>query len=416
MNLMNATLLFCVLFASSVEAQKVVDAEMQAKVLLQSLTGLTPNKKDIDQVSKIISDQGKLKAGLYITQTYPQFYTVTLKDFFSPDTNEDKSLAIPLNDMSAALIGVVRDEIPFPEAFYEDIYYAGQSIDPNESYRKERNNFKKADGASGDYIKIGEYYVRKLFGGNNNRHYDDLEKYKIDISNPLVFRRIGQRSGQLPIPEEGISGIISTRTFGEAYFNAGTNRAALAGIMDRFMCHTMEQLHDTTVPDLRVRRDVTREPSGDSEVFKARCVGCHAGMDALSGAFAFYDYLEGKNQYTHGEVAQKYATNDVVSPESGHVTTSDSWMNLWNSGINAKFEWPQGQEEGNGVRSLMKMVTHSKGFARCMSQRVFEKVCRRSPETSREKENVELEAENFMLGKYNLKHSFVRHSAACSEL
>src|SRR5690606_16890101 len=100
-----------------------------------------------------------------------------------------------------------------------------------------------------------------------------------------------------------ISGLLSTRAYGAAYLFAGTNRAPVAFAMEHFLCRDMESLNDTTIPDFRNRRDVDRSPGGTSEIYKNRCIGCHAGMDGLAGAFAYYDYINGKVVYTPGKVA-----------------------------------------------------------------------------------------------------------------
>ena len=47
---------------------------------------------------------------------------------------------------------------------------------------------------------------------------------------------------------------------------------------------------DITRPPDRIRQDPSRSPGGDSRVFLNQCIGCHSGMDALAGAFAYYNY------------------------------------------------------------------------------------------------------------------------------
>ena len=54
----------------------------------------------------------------------------------------------------------------------------------------------------------------------------------------------------------------------------------------------MEQVHDTSITPDRIRQDVSRSPGGDSRVFLNSCIGCHAGMDPLAQAFAYYNYDE----------------------------------------------------------------------------------------------------------------------------
>ena len=56
------------------------------------------------------------------------------------------------------------------------------------------------------------------------------------------------------------------------------------------MCMDMEQVHDTSIAPDRIRQDVSRSPGGDSRVFLNNCIGCHAGMDPLAQAFAYYNF------------------------------------------------------------------------------------------------------------------------------
>ena len=41
------------------------------------------------------------------------FYTITLKNFATPWTNRDQTVFAPLNDYTATVIGMVRDDVPF---------------------------------------------------------------------------------------------------------------------------------------------------------------------------------------------------------------------------------------------------------------------------------------------------------------
>ena len=48
---------------------------------------------------------------------------MTLKNFASPWTNRDQSVFVPLNDYSATVIGIIRDERDFREILSGDILY-----------------------------------------------------------------------------------------------------------------------------------------------------------------------------------------------------------------------------------------------------------------------------------------------------
>ena len=116
-----------------------------------------------------------------------------------------------------------------------------------------------------------------------------------------------------------------------------------------FLCRDMEALKDTSRPADRIRQDVNRSPGGDSEIFHTQCVGCHSGMDALAGAYAYFEWdaAQGRMVHTPGQVQGKYAINTGVFP-GGHVTTDNSWINLWRTGQNAALGW-NAAEPGSGL-------------------------------------------------------------------
>src|SRR5690606_13703569 len=99
----------------------------------------------------------------------------------------------------------------------------------------------------------------------------------------------------------------------------------------------LEPIKDTTRSPDRVRQDVSRSPGGDSRIFLNACVGCHAGMDPMAQAFAYYDYNEtaGRIEYngagtvdpdTGTRVQGKYLINSD-NFKYGYVTTDDHWDN-----------------------------------------------------------------------------------------
>ena len=169
---------------------------------------------------------------------------------------------------------------------------------------------------------------------------------------------------------------------------------------------------DNSVPDFRVRRDVDRNPGGDSRSYQSLCKGCHAGMDALAGAFSYYDFTTGKIFYDRREpeVDSKINHNPLYS--DGHITTSDSWVNLWNKGQNAELGFPQG-DHGYGVSSLGKMIVETTSFSQCMATQVFETVCFKKPQTSGEKQVIVNLAQSFRDDNHNMKNLFVNTALTC---
>ena len=83
---------------------------------------------------------------------------------------------------------------------------------------------------------------------------------------------------------------MTTAAGAGAFFYKGTNRAMVRFTMMDYLCDDLQYIADTTRPPDRIRQDPARSPGGDSRAFLNQCIGCHSGMDALAGAFAYYDF------------------------------------------------------------------------------------------------------------------------------
>lgn len=435
-----------------------------------SLTGSSPTSAEVEKILQAM-DQGVLESDAYDIiesrngyQSFGGFYNITVKDFATPWSTEEGLLFEELNDMTATVIGYTRDELPFNEILWEDriykasgitfkggqlVYFAGNQFpagtsastvcqgtvasDPGQSQyrvwyvdpqnpnaaptdvantRCRLTKYSKAelDSAYFDnalYLPIMDTIVATNRIKESNRHYQSLETQGIDLSNRQVFKSTTQLE-KLHRSPDAIAGLLSTRAFGKAYYSAGTNRAALAFSMKYFFCKEMEELNDTTIPDFRNRRDVDRSPGGNSSIYKNRCVGCHAGMDALAGAFAYYDWNGGIN-YDPGVVVSKMNHN-AIFPD-GYVTSDDSWINLWDQGQNEALGWGY-PRNGYGAKSFGQLMSTSEAFPKCMSKQVFKKVCFRDPGQNDFK-LIESNAQYFKNTGFNMKRLFIKTAMDC---
>lgn len=378
----------------------------QAKQLYSSLTGGTANKAIADRYERMIKEGKTQEAAKQIVESNEGFYNVTLKNFFTPMTNEDGSQFAELNDMSALLIGATRDEIDFFRVFWDNIMY---QFDGTLTGRN-RDRY---------YLEDLDVTVPK-YNRTKNDMYQAAEEGLVPLGNRKYFIQT-QQNTYTTLDGAAIAGMFSTRGFAAAYYPAGTNRAAFAYFAKNFLCKEMEELSDTSVPDFRVRRDVDRAPGGSADTYKTFCVGCHAGQDALGGAFAYYDYVDGRMVYgAHDVVVDGRA--EVVGPVApkinaintfadGKITTSDSWINLWTEGQNEEIGWGS-QTAGNGAKDLGKMLAETKQVRTCLSQQVFETVCHRKPVSSLDKNIVNSMAQQFDRDR-NMKNVFINAAIAC---
>ena len=369
----------------------------QARQLINSLTGVPPSSPQyLSDIAELIKQNKSKEAAQKIIKDNRQFYSVTLKNFFTPWTNRDHTAQAELNDWTATMMGVVRDDLPFRSILTEDILYlaTGTITGPN------LDRLRLKDGTE----------VQKYFNANNN-HHREIEQKGVDVTNPELFSKQSQMP-DLWRTVDPIAGVMSTRQFGETFYQAGTNRRPIYFLVETMLCSSLDKMNDATRADFRVRRDVDRAPGGDSNGYKSSCVGCHAGMDGLMGAFAYYDFHDARTFHVIGEPAatSKVNHNNMYSP--GFITTSDHWIQLWHEGPNASFGWPQ-TTSGNGAKELGDMISKTKAFSQCMAKRVFTHICSHPPERNAELKFVKAAAAAFEDSNTNMKQLFVDTSVAC---
>lgn len=357
----------------------------QAKRMHDRLVGVPPTEAMLSAMEADIAAGDPLAAASR-AMANPLFYTSALKNFVTPWTNVPQTVFADLNDYSATVIGMIRDDVPFDQVLTADLVYTGA---------------------------IG--VVSTPYSHTDNIHYQELEQNHVDLSNPALL--VGRPQSTLPgspLAAADTAGVITTRAAGEAFFSAGTNRRMLRFTAINFLCRDMEQLNDITRPADRVRQDVTRSPGGDSRIFHNTCVGCHSGMDALAGAFAYFEWdaTAGRTTFTRGRVTQKHLIN-ATNFSGGYVTVDDSWLNLWRVGPNSYLGWRGPAAAGNGPKSLGAEVAGSRAFSECQVEKVFRRVCLRPPEDAADRAEVQRIADVFEAQNHSMKRVFAETAAYC---
>jgi len=365
----------------------------QAKRIHDRLAGVPPTEAVLTQMENVIQTNGSdpvcpsgvtgARCAAYIAMDNTYFYNATLKNWVAPWTNRFSDVFVPLNDYIATVIGMVRDDVPFNTLLSTEIMYRGRpGVVPAEP------------------------------SPSNNDHFAQLEANNVNLRDELVQIPQAQVMG---IPQNATAGIMTSRAASEAFFVAGTNRAMFRFTLLNHMCNDLEQLKDTTLPSDWIRQDVSRSPGGDSRLFLNNCIGCHTGMDPMSGAFAYYNFNEdtGMLEYTEGQVASKYFNNDLNFPQ-GFRTQDDSWENRWRSGQNAFLGFsPTTAGSGNGAKSLGVELGNSEAFAACQVRKVFRNVCLRSPEDQTDRDAVAQITNTFRTTNYSLKQVFADSAVHC---
>jgi len=371
----------------------------QAKQLHDRLTGVAASEITLLEMVALLDDNKPIEAA-YKAMESPAFYSTTLKLFATPATNTDQDIFAPLNDYSATLIGIVRDDVDFREILQADILYTGK-----------------------DSLGVPAYST------NNNQHYQALEDQFINLSDGLERTTQSSLNG---LPAAATAGVLTSRAAAKAFFYLGTNRAMLRFTLMNHLCTDLEPLKDTTRSPDRIRQDVSRSPGGDSRLFLNNCLGCHSGMDPLAQAFAYYEYdfngetdptgelgaisynRQGQTDATTGtRVQRKYHNNSTTFP-FGFVTKDDQWQNYWREGVNQKLGWDENLTgKGAGAKSFGEEFANSQAFAHCQVKKVFNTVCLRDAESANDLAQISSTTESFKQNAYQLKRVFAEVGEYC---
>lgn len=371
----------------------------QAKQIHDRIASVPATDAQLLAMQTLIEDGGFTHAAYLeaadLAINHPAFYNVTLKGLATPWTNEAQTSFAPLNDYTATVIGVVRDDKDFRTLLYDDVLYIGSS-------------------------SLG---LTNSYSISSNDHYEEMELEGVDLQANLVFANQSTLTGT---PIFATAGVMTSRASAQAFFVDGTNRAMLRFTMLNHLCVDLEQMKDNTRAPDRIRQDVSRSPGGDSRIFINACLGCHAGMDPLAQAFAYYNYtydaetdpqaLNGQIQYTHNIVQPKYLINASNFPY-GYVTPDDRWDNYWREGPNQLLGWDTNGDGlasgGYGAKSLGVELANSEAFASCQVKKVFKKVCLREPENSDDHNKINEITDIFKANNYNLKRVFTESAVYC---
>ena len=123
----------------------------QAQRIHNRIAGVPPLAVGLDEMAILIqtgsgTEVENAQAAAFLAMQHPDFYRTTLKNFSTPWTNRDQDVFAALNDYSATIIGMVRDDVDFREILSGDIVY----LAPNAAV--------------------------PAYSTSDNRHYEELEQ------------------------------------------------------------------------------------------------------------------------------------------------------------------------------------------------------------------------------------------------
>jgi hypothetical protein len=366
----------------------------QATRIYNRIAGVPPTAA---QLTAMMNASDAVSAAMIATND-PAFYNNTVRNMAAPWTNRSQSVFVPLNDYTATVVGMVRDDVPFNTLLSADLVYIAGS----------------GTGAP-------------AYSPANNLMYKALDDNNVDLSSKTNLVSSAQ-SALTGIPTAATAGVMTTRGAAQAFFMDGTNRRMFSFTLLNHLCKDLSTVLDITRPPDRIRQDVTRSPGGVSTLFLNNCVGCHSGMDPMAQAFAFYNFNytvatdpmgdAGQIVYTAGQVQPKYHINNTNFPQ-GFSTMNDAWENRWRTGPNQVLGWSASMPgSGNGAKALGQELESSDAFASCQVTRVFKEVCLRAPNTTvtngvSDAAQVSSMIASFKSNGYKLRQVFAEGAAYC---
>jgi len=198
----------------------------QAKRIHDRLTGIPPSADVLESMEDLVASGNAVGAALEAMEN-PAFYNTTVRKLAAPWTSRELSAFGDLNDATATVIGIIRDDVPFDQVLYEDIVYVGSPAVTDVPYARDDND-----------------------------HYLDLQRNHVDLSDPANLVRRHQSA--LPDAASAAietAGIMTTHGF-TAAFPAGTGSAPLRFVTIHSIC---VDIADPWVDD---RRYASAEPVG----------------------------------------------------------------------------------------------------------------------------------------------------------
>ena len=120
----------------------------QAKRMYDRIAGVPAS----DAVLTQMTQTDATSAALMATQD-PAFYNNTIRNLAAPWTNRDQTVFVPLNDYTATVVGMVRDNVPFNTLLSADLVYVADAASNVPAYSPANNDMYDAMDTDGLDLK-----------------------------------------------------------------------------------------------------------------------------------------------------------------------------------------------------------------------------------------------------------------------
>ena len=339
-------ILFLLMIASAVlSAHADEQSQLQTRSLWKLLNGtnINPKSETFLAVEKEVQS-GDFESAAMLAARSPESSMVTsvIRKLFTPLAGREVNHNEPAGDFVLGWMVAAITDIPVSNMFLDDARYS------NTNSTSLQANIDQIDSLL--TFNVSDSQLRERINSNVITRYE--QSY---ISDP-----------------ESRIGVISSLQYGAAIFAGGTNRRPVKKIVEDFLCvDSIEQMMNFSLPDKWVGRDIPRAPGDDPMVYLNRCVGCHAGMDAVRGAFSGFDFSLENDQFlwTPGVQAKMNHNPDTFPP--GHWVDDHSWEH---NGWLPLAQLPR-EEKYYGPRPLMQMLVNSPQLYRCLVDRTRHVLC-----------------------------------------
>ncbi|MEJ2694647.1 MAG: hypothetical protein P8166_16880, partial [Candidatus Thiodiazotropha sp.] len=151
----------------------------QAKRMHDRLTGVPPTAEKLDEMVTAINSNDFIGAARLAIE-HPDFYNVTLKNWVTPWTNRERDAFAPLNDFTATVIGMIRDDKPFNTVLSADIVYIAPGVTP-------------------------------AYSNSSNAHYQQIEQLGLNLKDVLESRAQSDKTINHVPSEYAAAGVVTTR-------------------------------------------------------------------------------------------------------------------------------------------------------------------------------------------------------------
>src|SRR5688572_15639349 len=92
----------------------------QARRLHDRLAGVPPSAAVLDQMAALIAADN-IRGAADLAMANPQFLMTSVKNMVTPWTNVERTVHADLNDYTALVIGMVRDDLDFRQVLTADM-------------------------------------------------------------------------------------------------------------------------------------------------------------------------------------------------------------------------------------------------------------------------------------------------------